>query len=215
MDNPIAGPSPDLESGDSDTTTSSTKIKRDMAASSSANLQATSGEGDGVRAVLARLGAASTNWHQATVFFLTSKAEQDAEMRAKAPLVYGAGLLMVLMQFLVSISIWVGMMMPTCMESSQCRSGSYCYTQGSSNRGRCMFCGSVPPLVPYWSPPGTEKTGYGPTGYEKQWNVVSSGLYAKEGFVRSADLIGFAGFNDTHVRAACTRPFQKFVISPS
>ena len=34
-----------------------------------------------VASVMAHLGAAPTNWHQATVYFLTSKAEDDASMR--------------------------------------------------------------------------------------------------------------------------------------
>ena len=38
----------------------------------------------GLSAMISRLVAADTNWHQCTVYFLTTEAEEDAEMRAKA-----------------------------------------------------------------------------------------------------------------------------------
>ena len=214
--NPLAEASVRVDSGDSDTMTRA-ELKREMArfkreildASSPVATSGCRASDDSMHAVLARVGAAPTNWHQATVFFLTSKADEDMEMRAKAPFMYAASLLMVLMQFLATMGIAAGMMFPTCVQSSQCQSGCFCYKTGSSSRGLCTFCGSVTPLVPYWSPPGTERTGYGPTGYEKQWNVLSTSLYPRDGLRRPADAVGFAGFNVTHVKATCTPPFQK------
>ena len=51
-----------------------------------------------VKSVVARLTEAPTNWHQSTVFYLTTKAEQDARLRTRAPLMAAVSFLMVFMQ---------------------------------------------------------------------------------------------------------------------
>eukprot|EP01045_Picozoa_sp_COSAG04_P032840 COSAG04_NODE_6573_length_1302_cov_1.271820_1_plen_118_part_10 len=66
---------------------------------------------------LARIGTAPTNWHQATVYFLTSKAEEDAGMKRKAPLLYAASLMMVLVQTFAVFGMLSGMLHPSCVSN--------------------------------------------------------------------------------------------------
>ena len=141
------------------------------------------------------------------MFFLTSKAEQDAEMRKKAPRMFACGVFMVLFQFLAAASICAGMLFPTCVDSNQCPRGQFCLAQPERKSGRCMFCGESPRLVPYYETT-SEHTGVGPTMKEKTWNRITTSSYPKIGLFRSSEPTLFGGFNDSHVQAICTRPFR-------
>ena len=147
--------------------------------------------------MLAQIGAAPTNWHQAT-----SKAEEDAEMRKMAPLMYVAGVLMVTMQVVAAVGVTLGMVHPSCVTNNQCIPGLFCQMDfGAIKGGGCLYCGEQAPLVQYWSAAGQKMTGYGPKGLRQLGNFASS---------KAREPIGFAGFNDTHVKAVCTRPFKDF-----
>ena len=69
-----------------------------------------SGGSQDVAAAVARIGTAPTNWHQATIFFLTSKAEEDETMRNKAPLMFLGGVLMVVVQIIAAYGLVTGML---------------------------------------------------------------------------------------------------------
>ena len=117
---------------------------------------------------------------------------------------------MVLMQIVAISSICAGMMVPTCVDSNHCPRGQFCYVQTGRLSGRCQFCGSESPLVPYFETTD-EETGYGPTKHEVIWNRCRYDSYPKDrlfGNYRSDTPDRFAGFNDSHVEAVCTRPFK-------
>eukprot|EP01051_Picozoa_sp_SAG22_P001996 SAG22_NODE_85_length_21510_cov_6.472187_2_plen_264_part_00 len=128
-------------------------------------------------------------------------------MRKKAPQMFACGVLMVLLQFLAAASICAGMLFPTCADSNQCPRGQFCYAQPERQSGRCMFCGESPPLVPYYETT-SEQTGLGPTNKEKLWNRITTSSFPKVGLSRSSEPTLFGGFNDSHVRVTCTRPFR-------
>ena len=143
-------------------------------------------------AVLASLSAAPTNWHQATIYFLTTKAERDAGMRKKAPLMFAGGLLMVLLQTFAVYGVLAAMLHPSCVTNKQCdgRTGFYCYQPESGGRGNCQMCGESAPLVPYLSdertPEWEDKEG-GKNEF-KEYNVVWD-LHCE----CSSSLLGFRG----------------------
>lgn len=63
-------------------------------------------------AVMARLEAAPTNWHQAMVYFLTSKSTEDAHMRSRVPFMYAGSLTMVVVQIVATYGLLVAMLHP-------------------------------------------------------------------------------------------------------
>lgn len=152
-----------------------------------------------VAAVFAQLGTAPTNWHQATIFFLTSKSEKDASMRRKAPWMFIAGLAMVLVQLVAMYGILSAMDEPRCINNHQCgHIGYYCL------ENQCSPCGSDPPLVPYLSniPIPGERYNHGSTNdgqeykiYNKIWD--QSYPHRSWGVKRSDVPDGFAGYNMT------------------
>ena len=66
-----------------------------------------SGSG-GLSAMISRLVAADTNWHQCTVYFLSTEAEEDAELRAKAPLLLAGSCVIVAAQCATAMAICMG-----------------------------------------------------------------------------------------------------------
>lgn len=163
--------------------------------------------GEGVRAILASIGSAPTNWHQATVYCLTTKAEEDKEMRRTAPRMFACGVFMVFMQFLAAGSVAAGMLFPTCLDSTQCPRGQFCFLKPERNFGRCRFCGHDSPLVTYAHTTDRE-TGYGPTNREVQMNRIDDGSYTSTGWLQESLPTKFGGFNDTHLKSTCARPFK-------
>lgn len=125
---------------------------------------------------------------------------------------FACGSFMVLMQTVAITSICAGMLWPTCVDSKQCPGGQFCYHKPDEVSGRCLYCGELAPLVPYFETTGDE-TGYGPTGKEVIWNRNNWECFPEDrmfGLYRSDVPTRFAGFNDSHVEATCTRPFKSF-----
>ena len=84
-----------------------------------------------VRRVVARLTQTPTNYHQATVHYLSSDAPEDAAMARWAPLLYMGSLAMVVMQSMVAVGVFVGTVSRTCSSSDQCGAGTYCKLSGT------------------------------------------------------------------------------------
>lgn len=92
--------------------------------------------------MISRLVAADTNWHQCTVYFLTTEAEEDAELRAKAPLLLAGSYVIVVAQCATAMAIWFGTFFPACASDDFCEKGEYC----NLDTTRCDRCGAVTPL---------------------------------------------------------------------
>ncbi len=161
-----------------------------------------------ITSVVARLGTAPTNWHQATVYFLTSKAEVDASARKRAPFFFAWGFLIVVLQILAANGVLLGMAMQSCGNNEACGGGRYCHVPPDATRGRCLYCGESPPLVTYDS----DIPVPGEPGKFKYYNRIETGSYpkAKVGFGRGPEPDEFAGWNLTHVRQRCTHPYRRF-----
>lgn len=83
--------------------------------------------------------------HQATVYFLTSTAEEDAEMRKVAPLMYVWGLIMVIVQVLSAIALLINTIFASCGTNDHCVPFStYCQVRPRSRlvvRSRSWLAG--------------------------------------------------------------------------
>ena len=168
-------------------------------------------------AVVASLSAAPTNWHQATVYFMTTKAEQDREMRRKAPLMFAAGLAMVVVQIFAICGIARSLTDPPCLTNMQCtQAGYYCGVEA-----KCDPCGQYPPLVEYVSDVLVPGEIFGPfkmmtaNGHEfQQINKIYDQSYPHRPrlfFLKRSDTPdGFWGYNFTMVQNRCTKPIQAF-----
>eukprot|EP01052_Picozoa_sp_SAG31_P023677 SAG31_NODE_1967_length_6785_cov_7.007329_7_plen_508_part_00 len=169
--------------------------------------------GSGAAAMIAQLGSAPTNWHQATVFYLSSRADQDAQMRKLAPLMFIWSAALVLLQWLTCAGVVIGMLGSPCATSARdCTDGQFCYTRPGRTQGNCLMCGESAPLIQYWET-FPEQTGIGPTGHEKMWNFVDDTTsYPKTGLFRSSEPLGFAGFNRSMVFERCTPPIQDYTF---
>jgi hypothetical protein len=132
-----------------------------------------------IKSTMARLTEAPTNWHQATVFYLTTTDPKDTQMRARAPLLFAGSALMVLVQSATALAVAISTLLPSCESSDQCEAGLYCQI-GFSNR--CQFCGSNVPLYMQ-----TDKF----TG-DTYNNIFDA---------------SFAGWNSTYIKALCHDPY--------
>jgi hypothetical protein len=165
-----------------------------------------------VASVVAHLGAAPTNWHQATVYFLTSKAEDDASMRKKAPLMFAWGVCLVAVQVASMAGMLGAMLHPACTSNAHCdgRRGFYCYTPPGREQGNCQMCGEAAPL-PYYLSTIPVDSKYKTRASFKEYNIVWDQHYpagASNKRSRTPDL--FAGWNFTMVKQTCTPPVQGF-----
>lgn len=161
-----------------------------------------------IASVMARLGTAPTNWHQATVYFLTSKAEGDASSRKRAPFFFAWGFLLVVLQILAADGVLLGMVNQSCGNNDACVGGMYCHVTPGRTRGRCLYCGESAPLVAYDS----DIPVPGEPGKFKYYNRIETGSYPqkKVGFGREIEPTMFAGWNMTHVRQRCRHPYRSF-----
>ena len=131
------------------------------------------------------------NWlcvrrHQATVYFLTSKSEEDAEMRKMAPLMYCWGLLMVVVQIMAAIAMLLNTIFASCGTNEHCSSFvSYCQVRPGNKAGRCLTCGQVAPLVPYSS-----DEPYGADFEFKRYNEIGTGSYRVSAAFRKGCQLG-------------------------
>ena len=86
------------------------------------------------------------------MYFLTSTDPEDAGMRKRAPLLYGWGLLMVLVQVFTACAMLLNVIFPSCGTNDHCSPfTTYCQTVPGRRAGRCLPCGEAAPLVPYFS----------------------------------------------------------------
>ena len=156
--------------------------------------------------------------HQATIYFLTSKAEVDAPMRNKAPLMFVAGLLMVLLQIASSYALIVGMMSPACVSNAQCTlPGFFCYVPKEeiwSVSGRCGMCGQYTPLVVYRSDTETfadpKQDG---KLVKREYNVIWDQSYPRGRLgkrSRTPDYAVKGVYNFSMVAETCTPPVKPF-----
>ena len=164
---------------------------------------------------MARLGAAPTNWHQATIYFLTAKSEEDAVMRKRAPLMFAWGGFLVIMQISAVLGMLGAMLHPSCTSNSHCngRDGFYCYTIPGKIQGNCQMCGEAAPLPIYLSSipvpnPVPDQRQF------KEYNTVWDQHYPNAGAGgtgrRTTTPDWSAGFNFTMVRETCTPPVSSF-----
>jgi hypothetical protein len=70
-------------------------------------------------------------------------------MRKWAPLMFAAGLVMILVQIVAVYGIIMGMMAAPCISNVQCtETGFYCQAAMDGKSGRCKACGQGAPLIP-------------------------------------------------------------------
>ena len=186
-----------------------------VVASGNADEMVRGGERDiagSVASVMAHLGAAPTNWHQATVYFLTSKAEDDAPMRKKAPLMFAWGVFLVIVQIASVAGMLGAMLHPACTSNAHCdgRRGFYCYTPPGRDRGNCQMCGEAAPLPYYLShipvPNPTDRAKF------KEYNIVWDQHYPADPNTNKRSRLPewFAGWNFTMVKQTCAPPVRGF-----
>jgi hypothetical protein len=82
------------------------------------------------------------NYHQCTVYFLTTEAEEDAELRAKAPLLLAGSCVIVVVQCATAMAIYMGNLYPACASDDFCEKGEYCNLMNP----RCTRCGTNLPM---------------------------------------------------------------------
>eukprot|EP01045_Picozoa_sp_COSAG04_P000521 COSAG04_NODE_12_length_42844_cov_6.769213_25_plen_384_part_00 len=90
-----------------------------------------------------------SNWHQMVAFFIGSEDTEDADMRAKAPLLFLAGSLLVVAQAVVAIGLMLGVSRVSCIANDQCSAGRFCGHGTPEAAGRCVYCGAEPPYILY------------------------------------------------------------------
>eukprot|EP01046_Picozoa_sp_COSAG06_P019483 COSAG06_NODE_1393_length_9596_cov_47.877014_3_plen_282_part_00 len=135
------------------------------------------------QALLAHLVRADTappsNFHQVTVFFLTSSDPLDAALRGSlvTPALLVGSCTMVLIQSATVVSIFMGSLMPACQDDDMCERGTFCEVDLIR---RCQQCGATIPL-----PIQTDDAG----------NTYN--------YYREPD---FIGYNDTGLAELCANP---------
>jgi len=158
--------------------------------------------------------------------FLTAKAEEDAPMRAKAPLMYLAGMGLVIVQILSVLGLLGAMLHPSCTSNAHCdaRTGFFCYTSPGDERGLCYMCGEATPLPQYaatervpdeFSPPKDKEKESG----FKTYNIITDQSYPDDLTSMSPGKRTrvphyFGGYNFTMVKQACEVPVRPFSWKP-
>jgi hypothetical protein len=109
-------------------------------------------DGEGIGDLVAHLVRTEitppSNFHQCTVYYLTSEAAEDADLRAAAaPVMLAGSYSMVFMQTATVISIWAGTLYRTCENNDMCPlKGQFCYLNYIGAARRCYLCGAFLPL---------------------------------------------------------------------
>ena len=96
-----------------------------------------------IKSVVARLSETPTNWHQGTVYFLSSNAPEDATMKKYVPWMFLFSVIIVFAQCATAAGILTSIFWPACIFSDQCITGMYCEI---GMRNRCRYCGNSAPL---------------------------------------------------------------------
>ena len=151
-----------------------------------------------VKSVVARLTEAPTNWHQSTVFYLTTKAEQDARLRTRAPLMAAVSFLMVFMQAASISAIIFGTVIPACDTKTECDKGRFCKAHGEGEgdgTNRCSYCGFSVPLEAECEIDGVSVRSHELCSEADVpvWNVRPTSTHPHE----------FLGYNTTYLSEVC------------
>lgn len=152
--------------------------------------------GNAVRSVFAFLTEAPTNFHQCTVFFLSSS---DPEERKKAPLLFVGSVLMVLAQCLTSMAVVHGIVYQSCTENENCPMAGDMFCGAER---RCVFCGEAVPLLQQGSCTPDPRPEY-----SESFCVSTSETSGTEtGTLNLPQADDFIGFNKSYVQAVCQNP---------
>jgi hypothetical protein len=137
--------------------------------------QESGGVSGAINSAVAKLSEAPVNWHQATLFFFTADAAEDAAMRARAPLLLALGFAQVLLALATAVGVAAGVINPTCLDNDGCYAkGAFCWVGGSQ---RCQYCG--------------------------QLSLLKTQVDAAGGILNEAYHPDFVGYNETGVAEAC------------
>jgi hypothetical protein len=101
-----------------------------------AALRTLQGDGEYFKAMAGWLNEAVPNWHQATIYFATTEAPEDEEMRRRAPRLYCGSFLIVLVQLLTLMAVLIGTLATSCVKAAHCQPGKYCRHGGEEAHGR-------------------------------------------------------------------------------
>ena len=85
--------------------------------------EAAAGLESSVRAVAGWLTEASPNWHQATIFFCTTDAPEDAELRKRGPVLFVASCIIVFVQLITLVGVIIGTLARSCVKADHCQMG--------------------------------------------------------------------------------------------
>jgi len=137
-------------------------------------------------------------------------------MRKRAPAMFGAGIVMTIVQIIAMYGIIMGMVAPPCISNIQCKDeGQYCETAMDGKSGRCQACGEQPMLIPYHATtkvPGTSAvSGFGEREYQEMNKIFDQSYPHLEAGIKRSDIPDqFGGYNFTMVKNRCTLPIQSF-----
>jgi Zn ribbon nucleic-acid-binding protein len=107
-----------------------------------ANQNTTSETSPLMKAVVNRLAGAPANWHQCMVYFMTTDAEADVQMRALAPAMLVGSYVIVIAQCATVVGIVAGTLFPACENNDFCANGEACNIDTKT----CVRCGATQPL---------------------------------------------------------------------
>jgi hypothetical protein len=94
-----------------------------------------------IRNTVAHLNETPSNFHQCTLYFLTTDAPEDAKGKAIAPLLFVCSATIVLGQCATVTAIGKGTSVPTCASNDHCNPGFFCGTDNPIATNRCGSCG--------------------------------------------------------------------------
>ena len=163
--------------------------------------QSVASDDGAVLGVFARLTEAPTNWHQATVFALSSDAPQDSALKARAPAMFAMGAFVVALQCITMPRLFMASAYEKCVTPDDCSTkGMFCGKSGmGSSRMGCKYCSTYAPL-------------------EQQWEYIDGQLRTynfPEDQYHRAEPFGRIGFNRTHVLEVCADPTKSHSAEPA
>lgn len=103
---------------------------------------------DAIKAVVAHLSEAPTNWHQSVVYF--AALPRDAEDSGRRICAMIGSVVIVLSQCMTVSAILAGTITPSCETNAHCRQGTYCSFSFRITRRRCEYCGMT--HLPVYNP---------------------------------------------------------------
>lgn len=137
-----------------------------------------------IKAVVARLTEAPTNWHQSSVYFAALPLEHEDAGSSSCVMV--SGVMMVLGQCMALMGVFIAAFIPSCENSDQCtQQGTFCWL---GRTDRCEPCGQSNPLQVQTDP-------------------------ATGGTLNEPDAVDFAGWNTTAVGEICVNPIDVIEVN--